>query len=196
MNTDVMIDFETLSARWDCAILTIGAVKFDPLGTEDTFEPFYCRVDLDSCIDLGLHVDEGTIQWWGTQDPAAQEEALGDGTPDNPRLPISEAMDRLYKFCFGAKRVWSNGATFDIVVCEQIWKRLERRNPWEFWQVRDVRTIVDLGIDPQRKKITEHNALADAYEQSLWVQNVYRALKGAHLYDGTPVTPFVKWDKV
>jgi hypothetical protein len=196
MNTDVMIDFETLSANWDCAILTIGATKFDPLGAEDSIEAFYCRVDLDSCIELGLEVDPNTVEWWGTQSSEAQEEALGDGTPENPRLTIQQAFDELYKFCWGAKRVWSNGATFDIVVSNRIFNKLDRRPPWEFWQCRDVRTIVDIGIDPQRKIITQHNALADAYDQSLWVQNVYRALSTAKLADGKSVTPFVKWNKV
>jgi exodeoxyribonuclease VIII len=199
MNTDIMIDFETLSGRWDGAPVTIGVTKFDPLGNEEQnpqLEGFYRRIDLDSCINLGLRVDDSTVEWWGTQSPEAQEEALGEGTPDNPRLPIETVFDELYKFCWGAKRVWSNGATFDIMMCDYIFGKLGRRSPWDFWQIRDVRTIVDIGIDPRRKIVTQHNAFHDAYDQSLWVQNVYRALKGAHLYDGTPVTPFVKWDKV
>jgi hypothetical protein len=199
MNTDVMIDFETLSPRWDGAPVTVGLVKFDPLGNEaidNKFDVKYIRIDLDSCVELGLRVDDSTIEWWGTQSPEAQEEALGEGTPENPRLTIQEAFDEIYKFCWGAKRVWSNGATFDVMMCDFIFGKLERKSPWEFWQVRDVRTIVDVGIDPQRKIITQHNALADAIDQSFWVQNVYRELKNAKLQDGRAVTPFVKWNKV
>ena len=33
-NTDIMIDLETLATSTDAAILTIGAVKFDPFGSE------------------------------------------------------------------------------------------------------------------------------------------------------------------
>ena len=47
--TDIMIDLETLATSPDAAILTIGAVKFDPFGDELT-DPkcvkFYCRVDI------------------------------------------------------------------------------------------------------------------------------------------------------
>ena len=55
-NTDIMIDLETLATSTDAAILTIGAVKFDPFGkelSEPQMESFYVRVDLDSCDEIG-----------------------------------------------------------------------------------------------------------------------------------------------
>jgi hypothetical protein len=62
-----MIDLETLATSTDAAILTIGAVKFDPFGKdiqEPQMESFYVRVDLDSCHDIGLKVNDDTIAWW------------------------------------------------------------------------------------------------------------------------------------
>jgi len=57
MNTDVMIDLETLDVLPSATILTIGAVKFDPFGDdmrEKNCEKFYVKVDIDSCDRLGL----------------------------------------------------------------------------------------------------------------------------------------------
>lgn len=57
--THIMIDSETLATSPNAAILTIGAVKFDPLGDElyvPEMESFYVKVDLDSCHELGLEV--------------------------------------------------------------------------------------------------------------------------------------------
>jgi hypothetical protein len=189
MNTDIMIDLETLATSTDAAILTIGAVKFDPFGKdieEPAMDSFYVRVDLDSCDELGLAVNDDTIAWWAQQSKEAQDEAFG--TDD--RIHIREAMDKLYKFCWGAKRVWSNGAAFDIPICETAYKRLNKAVPWSFWQVRDVRTAFDLGINPNRPTVTAHHALQDAYNQAVGIQNVYTLLRSSTTREGNYIMPF------
>ena len=123
MLSDIMIDLETLATSPNAAVLTIGAVKFDPFNIETdnpTCEKFYVKVDLDSCDELGLDVNDDTIAWWGQQSKEAQEEAFST----EGRIHIREAFDRLYKFSWGAKRVWSHGASFDTVICENIFRKL------------------------------------------------------------------------
>jgi hypothetical protein len=184
-----MIDLETLATSTDAAILTIGAVKFDPFGKdieEPEMDSFYVRVDLDSCDELGLAVNDDTIAWWAQQSKEAQDEAFGTEN----RIHIREAMDKLYKFCWGAKRVWSNGAAFDIPICETAYKRLNKAVPWSFWQVRDVRTAFDLGINPNRPTVTAHHALQDAYNQAVGIQNVYTLLRSSTTREGNYITPF------
>jgi hypothetical protein len=176
MLSDCMIDLETLATTTDAAILTIGAVKFDPLGDDSTTrqcETLYIRVDLDSCDALNLTISDSTIEWWAQQSPEAQEEAF----TSNDRVSIQEAFNQLYKFCWGTKRVWSNGSGFDVVICETIFDKLKKARPWSYWQVRDCRTIYALGIDPMLPKVTAHNALEDAVAQAIGVQNVCRKLK-------------------
>jgi hypothetical protein len=187
--TDVMIDLETLATSSDAAILTIGAVKFDPFGREHQeadMDSFYVRVDLDSCDEIGLVTNDDTIAWWANQSKAAQEEAFSE----NNRIHIRDAFDQLYKFCWGAKRVWSNGAAFDIVICETVFKRIQKATPWSFWQVRDVRTAFDLGINPERPSVTAHHALEDAYHQAVGIQNVYNTLRSSTTKDGKYIAPF------
>jgi hypothetical protein len=189
MNTDIMIDLETLATSTDAAILTIGAVKFDPLGLESkepTMDSFYCKVDLDSCDRIGLVTNDDTIAWWASQSKEAQEAAF-DPTD---RIDIEEAFARLYKFCWGAKRVWSNGSCFDIMICEHVFKKVGRAIPWKFWEIRDVRTAFDLGINPQRPPVTAHHALEDAYNQAIGIQNVYNTLRSSTTYEGKLITPF------
>lgn len=191
MNTDIMIDLETLATSTDAVILSIGAVKFDPFGKdveEPAMDSFYVKVDIDSCNEINLVASDDTIAWWAQQSKEAQEEAFGG---DN-RIHIRDAMDQLYKFCWGAKRVWSNGAAFDIPICETAYKRLNKAIPWSFWQVRDVRTAFDLGIDPKRPSILAHHALQDAWSQAVGIQNVYTTLRSCSSYDGKLVTPFSK----
>ena len=188
-NTDIMIDLETLATTPDATILTIGAVKFDPFG-EDVIEPkcskFYVKVDVDSCDRIGLVTNDATIEWWANQSKEAQEEAF---SPDN-RIDIEDAFQQLYKFCWGAKRVWSHGAGFDIIICEHIFRKIGKAIPWSFWQVRDTRTLFDLGINPNRPPVLKHHALEDAWNQAVGVQNVYKTIRTSTKYDGEMIVPF------
>jgi hypothetical protein len=190
-NTDVMIDLETLATSTDAVVLTIGAVKFDPFGSdikEPAMDSFYVKIDIDSCDELGLVANDDTIAWWAQQDKQAQAEAF-EGTD---RIHIRDAFDQLYKFCWGAKRVWSNGAAFDVPICEHVYRKLNKAIPWSFWAVRDVRTAFDLGINPHRPPVLAHHALQDAWNQAVGIQNVYGVLRTSTTSGGTYIAPFSK----
>jgi hypothetical protein len=185
MKNHIMVDLETLSTRTNATILTLGAVRFDPLGNDPIEEKdkLYIKIDLDSCADLDLHIDDNTIEWWSKQSPEAQEEAFGE----EGRLSATDAFTQLYKFCWGASCFWSNGAGFDIVVCDTYYDRIQRAAPWKYWAIRDVRTMFDLGIDPKMPQVTAHNAVEDAVAQAIGVQNVSQVL----MEHG--ITPFKKY---
>ena len=188
MNTDIMIDLETLDTTPTATILTLGAVKFDPFGDDSKMEKLYLRIDIDSCDKLGATVSPRTVEWWASQSPAAQEEAFN---PDG-RVDVADAMSQLYKFCWGAKRVWSHGAAFDVPICEFYFRKLEKAIPWSFWEVRCTRTAFDLGINPNRATVTAHNALEDAIDQAKGVQRVYQTLRRSTMTDGTYINPFAR----
>lgn len=186
-----MIDLETLATSPDAAILTIGAVRFDPFGSdikEPEMDKFYVRVDLDSCDEIGLVTNDDTIAWWANQDQAAQDEAFSE----KDRIHIRDAFQQLYKFCWGAQRVWSNGSGFDIVICEHVFKKIGKAVPWSFWQSRDCRTAFDLGINPHRPPVLKHHALEDAWNQAVGIQNVYNTLRTSTTSAGAYITPFIK----
>ena len=188
MNTDIMIDMETLDVLPSATILTIGAVKFDPFG-DDVKEPkcdkFYVRVDVDSCDKMGCTVSPATLEWWSNQSQAAQDEAFDP----NGRISIEDAMTQLYKFCWGGKRVWSHGAGFDVIICENLFRKMGKAIPWQFWEVRDTRTLFDIGINPHRPPVLKHHALEDAWNQAVGVQNIYRTLRTSTMSDGTYISP-------
>jgi exodeoxyribonuclease VIII len=166
-----MIDLETLATGPNATVLTLGAVKFNPWG-QGYSDKIYFRIDLDDQDALGREVDPNTLDWWSKQDPAIMEEAFH---PDD-RIPLKEAVDRFHKFAWGCDQFWSHGATFDLVIMENLYKQLEKPLPWNFWQLRCTRTIFDLGWDPDMPKNSKHNALEDAIRQSVGVQNIYRKL--------------------
>ena len=188
-NTDIMIDLETLDVTPTATILTIGAVKFDPFGDDVKYpkcEKFYVRVDVDSCDKLGATVSQSTLDWWAQQEKAAQDEAFDP----NGRIDIADAMAQLYKFCWGAKRVWSHGAGFDVPICEFYFRKTGKAIPWAFWEVRCTRTLFDIGINPHRPPVLKHHALEDAWNQAVGVQNVLNTLKCSTTSDGSYISPF------
>jgi hypothetical protein len=174
---EVMIDIETLSTQKNAVILTIGAMKFDRYNENKTIEElekFYCRINKDSCIKLGMAIDEETQKWWETQNHEAKYEALLN--PD--RIDIKIALNKFKLFLSNVKCVWANSPNFDCTILENAFKVCNIEVPWKFWNLRDCRTIYDLG-KVNLKSINnnnKHDAISDCYSQILCVQKCIKNL--------------------
>jgi exodeoxyribonuclease VIII len=156
----------------NAVVLSLGAVHFNPYGN-GYGDKLYFRINIDDQDALGREVDPNTITWWSQQDPVVMEEAF---SPDN-RISLVDAIDQFHKFAWGCDAFWAHGSIFDIVIIENIYKQLGRPVPWQYWQIRDTRTLFDLGVDPDMPKSGKHDALQDAIRQSVGVQTVYAKLK-------------------
>lgn len=176
---DVMLDIETLGKGNNALILSIGACFFDrntgAIGA--TFHEFICT---DSSESFGLKIDASTVLWWLTQDYDARK-AITDG--QQRALPLPVVMHKLDSFINRGVRVWGNGATFDNTIVKNACKACDVNDPWEFWNDRDVRTIVDLGkdvgFDPKKDMPfdgVKHDALADAIHQAKYTAAIYQRL--------------------
>jgi len=163
---------ETMATGPNATVLTLGAVHFNPYGN-GYGDKLYFRINIDDQDALGREVDPATLEWWSKQDPAIMEEAF---SPDD-RVSLVDAMDQFHKFAWGCSTFWSHGATFDLVIIENIYRSLGKPLPWNFWQLRDTRTLFDLGVDPDMPKGGKHDALQDAIRQAIGVQNCYAKLK-------------------
>ena len=170
-----MLDIETLSTRPESVVLTLGAVKFDPFNDEvNTDNGLYIRIDVDEQLQLGRHVQQLTVDWWGTQPEDVREEALGE----HERTSLNKTIDQLNKFLVGADNIWCQGPAFDIVILENIYRQQGWPTPWQFWQIRDSRTLFGVHGDPREKgKAGLHNALEDCISQAQGVQEIYHTLR-------------------
>ncbi len=180
---DIMIDLETLGTCNNSAILTIGACRFD-IETGEIGQTFQIGIEPENNLDYG-EIDPQTVLWWMVQTVSAKAEILNT-LRDNAE-PIDVALDMMSEVLkiSNDSIMWSNGATFDLVILRSAYKRTKSICPWEYWQERDVRTIVDLGrrlhdFDPKKQMPfvgTEHNALDDAVHQAKYVSAIYNKLK-------------------
>lgn len=167
--SDVMIDLETLGTTPDAAILSIGMVRFNR-NTGDTYETLYLKV-----IEPQLYgsTSETTLAWWAEQDPNVMAEAFNGDTTAN------EAAVLVKDFLRPEDCVWGNGATFDISMIQWWVRQFGIQLPFKFWNVRDVRTVVDLsGIDYKSIAFEgdRHNALADAIHQAKYTARAIKSL--------------------
>jgi hypothetical protein len=171
---DVMLDIETLSTRPWSVILTLGAVKFSPWDSDvDQEKGLYIRPDVNEQLSMNRHVQDETVTWWATQTEEVREEALGE----EGRTSVNDMLDQLNRFLVGANNIWCQGPAFDIVILEDLYRQVERPTPWQFWQIRDSRTLFSVHGDPRDKnRHGAHNALIDCYYQARAVQHIYKTV--------------------
>ncbi len=176
-----MVDLETLSTRCHAAIAVLAAVKFDRHEEDKEYESkhsFHALIDLQSCKNVGLDVDNKTIEWWNKQDPTIKKEIF-----EGERKPLREVLENFGKWFYGSEKVWSQGASFDIPILEEAMKRSGISIPWKFFNVRDTRTMYDLAGMKSKDLPTGdlHHALEDCKRQVWGVQEAYRRLKNNSL---------------
>jgi exodeoxyribonuclease VIII len=153
-----MIDLEGLGTGPDTTILTIAAQAFDPFGEQEYKQQYYARVTLES--QENRSIQQGTIDWWATQPAAARDEAFNE----EGRIPLDQALDELGKLIWHSKRIWAQGPTYDMNILEHAYKSYGKTIPWQYYVVRDSRTVFSLWPDLP-KPPTSHHALEDCRRQ-------------------------------
>lgn len=174
-----MIDIETLGTFMNAPVVTIGACFFDPM-TGEIGKKFYAKIDVKDALRFGV-LDPETLVWWLGQEKDAQKE-LTSG-----KALLAETLKELSVFYNSGHdaAIWGNGPTFDITILEYAYhKALGQKAPWPFWNVRDVRTVVQLaqGIVKKPANFTKdkvaHNAIDDCVFQVGYVSKMFQALRG------------------
>lgn len=167
-----MIDIETLSTKPNAVILSLGAVKFDPFTNRiDLDDGLNLRIDVDSQIALGRDIQEETLNWWATQPVEVQDVAMSvDG-----RISLDKFTQLLNKTLVGVGNIWCQGPVFDIVILENLYRQLNTPVPWNYWQIRDSRTLFGTFGDPRDKnRKGAHDALMDCVYQAVGIQEIYQ----------------------
>ena len=175
----IMVDIETLSTAVNAAVLSIGAVEFDPF-TGQILRTFYHELDLSD--QDNRHVDLNTVQWWFKQ---CQENPVNFElmTKHNREKDgVTFALHKLGEFINGCVEyamtrvegyeklsIYACDPDFDIAILNDLYKEHNLPSPWRYSELRSVRTVRDLtkiaGMDiPQQE--ANHNALDDCIRQA------------------------------
>jgi exodeoxyribonuclease VIII len=164
-----MLDLETLGTSANALILSIGAVKFDPMSSEilDSIEIFVDPVDAQRC---GGRIDASTVIWW--MDETRQEARTVMMAQDN-RHDLPTALGAFSDW-FGPESlpVWGNGALFDNLILANAYAAIGEPKPWTYKHdncFRTLRTIAP-GVACPETTLIRHSALGDATIQAHWMQ--------------------------
>lgn len=180
----IMVDLETMGKKHNAPIVAIGAVVFDP-ATGSIGESFYKVVCLESSVNWGAVIDPSTVIWWLKQSSEARSAIVNDDA-----IPLQDALLQFREFVSdnvagGSKKaqVWGNGASFDNSILRSAYDCIAEDYPWEYWNDRDVRTMVELGqaisFDPKTTipfEGSRHNALADAIHQARYISAIWQRI--------------------
>lgn len=135
-----VVDEESLSTEPNAALYSIGATMIDDLEIVDRF---YVNIDPQTCLDVGLHQSQSTMDWWAKQGEAAQNVLLHD------RVPIQQALqmwsDWIAKHGGKSVRLMGNGPCADNMWLNSAYKACGMQNPVPFWNDIDHRTLNWIG---------------------------------------------------
>lgn len=189
VQTDIMIDIETLGGPPRAIPVTIGVAVFSLDGDTPVSEKFQLHVHPGTAQKAGLEMDANTIMWWMQQSSEAQQ-SLISGSAISLKLAldklaekISEVRNRNHR---GKINIWGNDPDFDMVILNSAYQACGLTTPWQFWETRSTRTMIELGerlfgFNKKRDFVregTHHAADDDAEYQALLVRHLYQKLKG------------------
>ena len=194
---NVMLDLETMGKGPRAAIVTIGAVFFDPM-TGELGAEFEAHIHLSDSARFG-EMDPDTVLWWMQQSDEARY-AIAYDQGEARRISLLEGIQTFEEWIrenmgspefypFVRPYMWGNGAGFDCTIMANAYTALGPvgLESWNGFQDRDVRTVVDmgrhlLGFDPKKDMPFEgvaHRALDDAKHQARYVSAIYQRIQAA-----------------
>lgn len=155
MATHSMIDLETLSTRYDAAVVSIGVAIFNDDKILDTngwaLDPKY----------VTGHIDPKTVMWWMQQGEAAREFSFsGKFMPSTVAFELKTLLAQ-----YDVKEVWSKDPHFDHVILTEWWARIDQHVgefPYHYRAPRSYRTL-------------EAEVLRAGFDESEWAQWNYVA---------------------
>lgn len=197
--THIVIDLETMGKGPNAPIAAIGVVI---VRNAQPLDVFYRRINLESAMQphLRRESDASTIQWWLQQ--SAQARAEIDGS--QPSITILDAILHLTDWMSNYTNareaiIWGNGSSFDNVILRSTIIAAGLPLPWQFWNDRDLRTI--LALYPEAKNVgefegTKHHALHDARHEAKQLCKALRLHAGKAIEQPdmqTMVSRFLSW---
>lgn len=182
-NNHIMLDIESLGARYGAVVTSIGLVQFNPLSGETYFEDKW-NLNIQEQINLGGKIDGSTLQWWFNQCKDAQEAMFKDP------IMVKDVTRSIWHFAnlvasdclIDRKDIvwWANGSGFDFTLTNWLFDVTKGIAPWHYRNLWDLRTLKNMigwrAPDEWFEEIVQHDALADCKLQVRMLKEVLENL--------------------
>lgn len=170
----VMFDIETLGKEPGCAILSIGACRFN-IDQKRIYDEFYVTIDAQDSLRHGLTYNKETLQWWREQNPAALK-----GIQKTAK-PAAEALNMFFEYLSKKHNepLWAWGPHFDVPITQVAMMKVlgVDKMPWKYYNVYDGRTVCNVfGVDIERDEGVHHNALDDSIAQAKYIVDFFTSM--------------------
>lgn len=194
MLKSIMLDIETFSTGTNAAIVSIGAVPFDPDANQIAHPDlhFHRRINLAKSKSPGV-IDPSTVEWWLSKSEEARTALVAE-----PRTTLEAALEDFSmwvgRFTSGKSyydetlQLWSLPPTFDERIVREAYDRNGLRFPFHYRASADMRTLFKLansvGIKVNvTRQGTHHDALDDALHQARTVNAIFAEFRAATVLD-------------
>lgn len=183
--THAMIDLETLSTRYDAAVISIGVAIFNDSKTLDSAGWALAPESIHG------HIDPKTVQWWTQQSEAAREFSF---TGKYKSMTAGFELKTLLAK-HDVKEVWSKDPHFDHVILTSWWDRVAEIEkftlgefPYHYRAPRSYRTleaeVIRAGYDKdmwEEFNYVAHNPVEDAMTQARAVIKMRQLIGSRHV---------------
>jgi len=159
MDTNMMIDIETLGTEKDAVVLSLGLCLFNTKGVQ---EELYLEFDHVDQLVSGRSVSRDTVEWWLKTDKVELKRLLHSGTASSGSTFLFDTLDAWYE---KGMKVWTRGSMDTLILKDMCGGSL----PWPFYMERDCRTLDEFR---KMEKTNGHNALDDCKNQVEHVRSV------------------------
>lgn len=167
----IMVDIESYSELPIAAIASIGAVKFD-LINRTILDEFYVTIDPKSSKSYNLHFSKKTLDWWRAQ-PYDVRAALRENN-----ISLDMALNNFTEWVGKEFDKICCQGMFDIPILQYSYYVIGSKEPWNYYDTIDCRTIAELyGQRIDRTSGNHHNALDDAKNQAKFLINLLNPME-------------------
>lgn len=172
-----VFDIETLGIKDDAAILEIAFVIVEPNDKRELQKTYswHRAIDLETQKQYRVgNIELDSLKWWiGKGDVLKQIYETG---PDNELSTfeqayktIAEVVDHFREKYNGNVFFWSRGSDFDFRILNSHIDAIigtKDAYPWNFWEIRDIRTITNPMITKTNPTSNPHRAAQDALNEA------------------------------
>ena len=186
---DIMVDLETLGTDPDAVVIQLSGVVYDRK-TGKTMEEFDEFISPKSALDAKLTISASAMKWWFQQDQRVFKKIILGAVSKGK--DITEVLNHFNNFLEDVKtkyktnsiHLWGNGTMSDNVWIDNCYRNTNVKNPFKYFEHKDVRTLVQLGEDILGRDCRddikfeglEHDALADCYHQIKFCVKIYKEI--------------------
>jgi len=150
MMDSFIFDFETLGTDVQkLPVLSIACYAFDTKRFKDN--PYtmgeiikdakFMKFDVaDQVKNYNRVIDPSTLEWWNSLGPEIVEANLKPTENDKPLVDLHNLIVAEYP---ANAYVYTRGNTFDPMIITALCKQLNMVEPYPWWKVRDMRSLID-----------------------------------------------------